>query len=115
MTTFKTFTKDNIIAEDLLGALDHELQDKVTGVANAKPLTVERQVLHTKIVKDPDIENITDANEYKMKEIKYQKWKKKQSNESSLKDIIFAAIPTEYQDLIKSELNIKQHSFAFFK
>jgi hypothetical protein len=75
MTTFKTFTKDNygtqvpllhsmIIAEDLLGALDHELQDKVTGVANAKPLTVERQLLHTKIVKDPDTENITDPNEY---------------------------------------------------
>ena len=36
----------------------------------------------------------------------------KETIESSLKDIIFAAIPTEYQGLMKSELNIKQHSFA---
>jgi hypothetical protein len=123
MSALQTFTKDNygrqvplihsmIQTSDLLGALEHEVQNKVTGLEEIKPVTAERQSLHTKIVKDPDTDNTKDPHEYKMKETKYRKWKEKQTKEALLKDVIFAALPGEYQDLMKSDLKIAQHQFA---
>lgn len=101
-----------IQSADLLGALEHEVQNKITGLEDIKPVTAERQLLHTKVVKDPDTDNTKDPNEYKMKETKFRKWKDKQAKESSLKDVIFAALSSEYQDLMKSDLKIAQHQFA---
>jgi len=123
MTTLEVFTKDNygkqvplihsmIQTEHLLGALEHEFQNKVTGLEDTKQVTSEKQLLHTKIVKDPDTENITDAIEYRLKETKFKKWREKQLKEASLKDVIFAALPSDYQDLMKNDLKIVQHQFA---
>ena len=123
MTTLHMFTKDNygkqvpliysmFQNERLLGALEHEFQNKVTGKEDTRNVTAEKQLLHTKVVKDPDTENITDANEYKLKNIKFEKWTEKQRKESSLKDVIFAVLPNEYQDLMKKDLKIAQHQFA---
>ena len=123
MTTLEILNKDNygrqvlliysmINKADILGALDHDTQNKVTGLMDAKNVTHAKEKLHTNIVKDPDSENITDLNEYKIKEIKYGKYKRKQEKEASLKDTIFAALSNDYQDLLKKELNVTQHQFA---
>jgi hypothetical protein len=117
------FNKDNygkqvpliysmIQKDHLLGALEHDYQNKVTGREDTKTMTAEVQALHTKAVNDPDTETIADVSTYKMKEIKFQKWRDKQLKESVLKDVIFAALPSEYQDLMKNDLKITQHQFA---